>query len=572
MEIFNQSSTREDKITLCSNRDGTAARIKNIEEKYGISRQNPYTMEKTNEFNDVKALARNINFTHTYGDTHKENVNSENYHPRRENIKCMTFCFLSVSLAFVLGLIIGVSLVNTSRTLEVVNTALVLSENNTERNYLNTEKTNIKTDSRDISQKLNFETVSFTGPSLVLAKENHKGYDRDVYPKGMSDDMKDILKDNKEGREHKVEKTIYKVDYTPSERTVIFDDIYWGPLVESSLPEGYGAGSAEVWEKYVDKSEVAKMETGCGRMQNRLVTFQDGVQACVRYRQNTDQIQGEIFSFYVGRLLNLTNLAPSVIRIVDTKDRLWRNVATDIGAAQWNSNRAVVMTQYVPSLESATIPEVFKPSNRHLNKFDILKMALRENGTLSKTSDVKLQKSRSAKSNIDIFSHIDMNINKKTIDLFVELAQWSDLIVFDYLTANLDRIVNNLFNFQWNANIMDGPAHNLARRIDTGLLMFLDNESGLLHGYRLLKKYNVYHGLMLENLCLFRKGTVEALKALHRSKAVGLKLSDLYHRRNDAVIRDVLPSLPEKNVKILHERIGSVLSQVEKCEADFSKR
>lgn len=464
----------------------------------------------------------------------------------------VTYCFVSVIISFIFGLAIGI----------------ILMSGQYEERPITTDrqpyKQNTKLDKAEIKTEQNrFSAVSFTG------LENK--YNKDIYPKGLTEVMKDILKDTKSDSRHHNNIVINKT-FVPDHSTVLYDNVYWGPQIEDSMPQGYGDNSAEIWEKYIEESEVVKMEAGCGRMQNRLITFKDGLQACVRYRQNTDQIQGEIFSFYVGRLLNLTNLAPSVVRIVDLKDKLWKNVANDIASAQWGSNRAVVITQYIPSLESASIPDIFRPTNRHLNKFDILKMSLKENETeinkqiLIDKLRVKDLKIKEEKAN---FSHIEVKLNKKTIERFLELAQWSDLIIFDYLTANLDRIVNNLFNFQWNINIMDGPAHNLAKKMDSGLLIFLDNESGLLHGYRLLKKYNVYHSLMLDNLCVFRKTTVKALKRLFNSKSVGSLLSDMFHKKNSVIIRDILPSLPEKNSKILLERIGKVLNQIEKCELNF---
>lgn len=460
-----------------------------------------------------------------------------------------TYCCISVILSFILGLSIGIILMGS-------NPEIKKFEKPRNFNSPNSIKTEIK-------EKERYTAVSFTG--------EHSNFDKEVYPKGLTEDMKEILKDNKDtNHRHRITKV--NVTFIPNDMTVLYDNVYWGSEVENAMPQGYGENTAEIWDSYVSQSEIVKMEPGCGRMQNRLVTFKDGIQACVRYRQNTDQIQGEIFSFYVGRLLNLTNLAPSVVKVVDLKDKLWRNVAKDIAVAQWNTNRAVVLTQYIPSLESATIPEVFKPSNRHLNKYDILKMSQKENDTDAKQTLLDKLKSKKVKPDKDIetqnFDHIDMKLSKKTVNDFLELAQWSDLIIFDYLTANLDRIVNNLFNFQWNVNIMDGPAHNLARKMDSGLLVFLDNESGLLHGYRLLKKYNVYHGLMLDNLCVFRKRTIDSLMNLY-SQSVGAKLSSIFHKKNSVVIRDILPPLPDKNAKILQERIGKVLSQVDKCVQSF---
>jgi four-jointed box protein 1 len=475
------------------------------------------------------------------------------------------YCFLSVIVSFAFGLVIGVALMSSQQDRpNSMPRKIVRNSNEILTRSLNSLKPDTENDN---VKEERYESVSFTGPEI------HK-HRKDVYPKGLTEDMKDILKDNKiNDHKHSIERVINKTNYVPNDQTVLYDNVFWGPQIEDYMPQGYGESSADVWERYVEQSEVVKMEAGCGRMQNRLVTFKDGIQACVRYRQNTDQIQGEIFSFYVGKLLNLTNLAPSVVKVVDLKDNLWRTVASDVATAQWNTNRAVVLTQYVPSLESATIPDVFKPSTRHLNKNDVLAISLKENETTETSKQILIEKLKAKnvktiKNVTENFDHIDISLNRKTIDLFVELAQWSDLIIFDYLTANLDRIVNNLFNYQWNINIMDGPAHNLARKMDSGLLLFLDNESGLLHGYRLLKKYSVYHSLMLDNLCVFRKKTVDALRTLY-SNSVGAKLSDMFHSKNSAVIRDILPPLPEKNSKILHERIGKVLSQVEKCEQTF---
>lgn len=470
------------------------------------------------------------------------------------------YCLISVCISFILGLVIGIVLMGTTQSQIIKNNSVskkIVNESRLSRT-LNSLKFDTK-GNEITNENKRYVSVSFTG------EKDHK-FKKDIYPKSLTEDMKNILKDNKEDFKHSLN---FNKTFMVNAKTVLYGNVFWGPQVEDSMPQGYGPSTTTIWESYTNQSEVIKMESGCGRMQNRLVTFKDGIQACVRYRQNTDQIQGELFSFYVAKLMNITNLAPSVVKVVDLKDKLWQNVANEVSTAQWYSNRAVVLTQYIPSLESATIPDIFKPSNRHLNKYDILKMSLKESESkdilIDKLKDKKLKKKKEGN-----FDHIDLKLNKKTIDKFVELAQWSDLIIFDYLTANLDRIVNNLFNFQWNINIMDGPAHNLARKMDSGLLLFLDNESGLLHGYRLLKKYNVYHSLMLDNLCVFRKTTISALKELYETQTVGVKLSSMFHEKNNAVIRDILPPLPEKNVKILQERIGKVLSQVEKCEQNFS--
>jgi four-jointed box protein 1 len=159
----------------------------------------------------------------------------------------------------------------------------------------------------------------------------------------------------------------------------------------------------------------------------------------------------------------------------------------------------------------------------------------------------------------------------RTTSELVELAQWSDLIVFDYLTANLDRVVNNLYNLQWNPAMMDAPAHNLAREPNSGLLVFFDNESGLLHGYRLLGKYEAYHGALLGALCVFRRSTADAIKRLHSDKNVGHLLQARFDA-SEPEFRDFLPSLPDKSIKILNERIDRVYEQIRRCERQYSAR
>lgn len=343
---------------------------------------------------------------------------------------------------------------------------------------------------------------------------------------------------------------------------VIERDIYWGATVESALPVGFNHRQTENWNEYLRSGVVTKMEPGCGRMQNRMVTFQDGTRACARYRQNTDQIQGELFSFYLGRLLNINNLAPSGASIIDMKSSTWQQATGDIQTAQWKSMKPVVLTKWLPDLEPAGIPQPFQPLERHLNKLDV--------HNITKSSEAIAPPVDNMSSDGDSEREF-RPLKKATLKRLIELAQWSDLIVFDYLIANLDRVVNNLYNYQWNADIMAAPAHNLAQQRDTALLVFLDNESGLLHGYRLLKKYEAYHGLLLDNLCVFRRPTVEALRQL-RADGVGGRLQRMFEATTQSSVREVLPPLPEKSIKILNDRIDRVLGQVQKCRELFSSR
>ena len=318
-------------------------------------------------------------------------------------------------------------------------------------------------------------------------------------------------------------------------RTSALDDIVsgvvWSKNLDDSCPQGFEPKEVASWRRKALGMQVVGMEEGCGRMQNRLVTFKDGSQACARYRLNTDQIQGEVYSYYLARLLNITNLAPAVLLPVDTLSPQWRTVHLEMSMAQWADGRLVVLTRWLHDLAPSYIPQELREDNRKL--------------------------------------HPTLGIlGRKSLPELCDLLQWSDLIVFDYLTANLDRLVNNMFNRQWNAEMMSNPAHNL-ERTKGGSLIFLDNESGLFHGYRLLEKYHGYHESLLNSLCVFRESTAKAVKVLHKSKSVAEELHKLF--REGEIHHRHLPSIPEKNASVLQDRLAKVYDQIVKCEALYAR-
>ncbi|XP_003746603.3 extracellular serine/threonine protein kinase four-jointed [Galendromus occidentalis] len=306
--------------------------------------------------------------------------------------------------------------------------------------------------------------------------------------------------------------------------------IFWSDAAESSVPAGFHSRQATHWKAAVKAATIVDIREGCGRMQNRLVELNDQVLSCARYRPNNDQMQGELFSFYLAQLLGIPNVVPVVATRAVGKQ--WSDVIPKIQQARWQPGRPVLLSRYIDGLEPAFIPEMLRDKNRHLHP-----------------SDVK-------------------NMTRSQIQ---ELVQWSDLILFDYITANLDRVVNNLYNLQWNPDMMSSPAHNLLRNPKTGLLVFVDNESGLVHGYRLLEKYNVYHKSLLQALCVFRKQTIASIRRLVNLSPEELtQLLQKSFQANSPNMDGYLPFLPHKSIDILRQRLRHVEEQVEKCEAQYT--
>ncbi|BFZ09817.1 hypothetical protein BsWGS_12856 [Bradybaena similaris] len=317
----------------------------------------------------------------------------------------------------------------------------------------------------------------------------------------------------------------------PASISDVVNGILWSSELEQSCPRPFQLSDAEAWRRQVEELDVVKMEEGCGRMQNRLITFRDASRACARYRLNTDQIQGEIFSYYLARIFNVSNIPPTILARVDTLSPRWKTVHLQLSLAQWADAKLVVLTQHINGLFPAHIPPEFREEGRRLEPTPTM-------------------------------------LGSKSHSELCELVQWSDLLVFDYLTANLDRVINNMFNRQWNDQMMSSPAHNLEQQAD-GSLVFLDNESGLFHGYRLLEKYSSFHQSLLESLCVFRPSTAETIKRLYQSASVGEELHRLF--ASNEVLHKHLAVIPNKNLKILQHRIDDVYKQILRCEQRFGR-
>ena len=330
--------------------------------------------------------------------------------------------------------------------------------------------------------------------------------------------------------------------------SVISDNIYWSDSMEDLYPKGFTAANVSTWRQLIQEKNITDIREGCGRMQNRIIHYEDGSKACARYRINVDQIQGEVYSFYLAQGLGIHNLPPPVLAYADPKQSQWSTVQPQINSAEWSSERVVVMTPWLEDLSSVYIP-------RELRSAD---------GVLAGTNDILVD---------------------RTANDMVALMQWSDLVIFDYLTANLDRVVNNMYNQQWNDQMMNSPTHNLLsipqmesqvgdsdssskRSKGQDLLVFLDNESGLFHGYRLLDKYAPYHTSLLDSVCIFRKSTVEAVRRLHEDGDVVKELMEIY--REHEPLHNGLPQLPTNTANVLRTRLRDVYTHIEKCQARYN--
>ena len=320
---------------------------------------------------------------------------------------------------------------------------------------------------------------------------------------------------------------------SPQPMADIVRGVYWSVHLEHLTVAGFSEAQAAQWREKLRRGKVSELSAGCGRMQNRLVTLDDGSQLCARYRVNNDQIQGEVYSYYLAQLLGIHNVPPAILERADPAHARWRDVDKALDAAKWSAHKLLVLTPFVHDLRKVYIPVELREEER----------------SLAPTTP---------------------SLVNASVDELSDLLQWSDLILLDYLTANVDRVVNNMFNLQWSAGMMAAPTHNLERAGPAGPLVFMDNESGLLHSYRLLDKYSHYHDKLLAALCVFRKTTADAIKKYHKTGELASDIKELFKAREPLAER--LAPLPQANVHVLNQRLAAVYRQIVHCEHLYGHR
>ncbi|XP_069019344.1 four-jointed box protein 1 [Embiotoca jacksoni] len=309
------------------------------------------------------------------------------------------------------------------------------------------------------------------------------------------------------------------------------DGIFWSEWLEDLFPVGFTEEYARAWRKKGRTHRVVKLEPGCGRISNQLATFADGTKACVRYGINADQVQGETLTYYLASLLGITNLPPLILSQLSGDSEQWAAVRTRIGGLQWSDRAVVSLTEWISNLTGVVTPAPLRQESSGLHPV--------------------LEELR----------------NKTTAEL-VELMQWTDLIIFDYLTANFDRLVSNLFSLQWDSRVMERDTNNLLRT-PHGDLVFIDNEAGLVHGFRVLNMWEKYHNTVLSSVCVFRKRTTQRVAELHRRKDSRQRLLELY--RDSEPLSQELGFLSDEHAGVLQDRIDRLHKHILHCKGKYSQ-
>ena len=99
---------------------------------------------------------------------------------------------------------------------------------------------------------------------------------------------------------------------------IVEDGIFWSSEVEAAVPPGPTDQGVLIQMQELRDRKIKSLESPnwlhCGREKNRFVHFEDGSNACARYRgtDHAELVQGELMAFYLARLLGITN-TPAVV-------------------------------------------------------------------------------------------------------------------------------------------------------------------------------------------------------------------------------------------------------------------
>ncbi|KAK1335686.1 hypothetical protein QTO34_003479 [Cnephaeus nilssonii] len=323
----------------------------------------------------------------------------------------------------------------------------------------------------------------------------------------------------------------------PGELAVVHGGVFWSRGLEEQVPRGFSEAQAAAWLQAARGARVVALERGgCGRSSNRLARFADGTRACVRYGINPEQIQGEALSYYLACLLGLQrHVPPLALSRVEARGAQWAQVQEELRAAHWTEGSVVSLTSWLPNLTDVVVPAPWRSEDGHLRP---LRAA---GGELANRSQEEL----------------------------VDLVQWTDLILFDYLTANFDRLVSNLFSLQWDPRVMQRATSNLHRG-PGGALVFLDNEAGLVHGYRVAGMWDKYNEPLLQSVCVFRERTARRVLELHRGQDAAARLLRLYQHHEPRFPE--LAELAHPHAQLLQRRLDFLAKHILHCKAKYGRR
>ncbi|KAH3857751.1 hypothetical protein DPMN_100366 [Dreissena polymorpha] len=340
----------------------------------------------------------------------------------------------------------------------------------------------------------------------------------------------------------------------PTKSTSLTNGIFWTDFVESIVPKGQDYKDAHHLLHTVRRQKIMTLEkpkwNRCGRPQNGFLVLDDGTEMCARYRHPHDCfVYGESLSFFLSRLLHMDSVPAVVLARTNSTSKLWK--AVNIRSLDWQENRTVALIQWVDNI------------NNRGSKSYMPRLILEAFRTGKPVTGWEIEQLK--------------DLYKNPYQL-TDIVQWGTMIIFDYLTANYDRVASmqDAAEKESKPSILEESIRNLHKSLTDNKLWLIDNESGLLDAYTLLEPSNnssrffAFHDQMLKTMCVFQSSLVSSLEQLSKYTQPYVRLIEyaqsleplLQHLQND-------PNFP-LFTKLFNLRLKDVILWIRHCKTKYS--
>eukprot|EP00058_Branchiostoma_floridae_P015211 XP_002600699.1 hypothetical protein BRAFLDRAFT_67764 [Branchiostoma floridae] len=322
---------------------------------------------------------------------------------------------------------------------------------------------------------------------------------------------------------------------------IVEDGIYWAKKIEGKIPSGHSVGTMHMKRHAMRNLAVEEVLQarygGCGHGADRVLRLSDDSWLCARYREPIT---------LQGRLLGMRNV-PTVVLSQVNFTAIPEHLLFLLTAAGWQDQHIVGMVDWQGDFIEVMFPHYILDE-----------------------SETRL--------GVGSVSPMNRRMRLMSVSDLVALAQWTDLLVFDYILFNNDRLVRNLYLAQTNSTkYFHEPVKNVRRSGSNNGLWYTNNGDQLIASFSWLAgiapargdvDYSIMktiHEDLLKTTCLFRRETVLHIEKLYAQRtAADILFKEL---REKEPVGKSLPPLPRDLDfgQVLQKRIDDVYLHFQRC-------
>ena len=271
----------------------------------------------------------------------------------------------------------------------------------------------------------------------------------------------------------------------------------------------------------LEELHKTNLGTWAARMgMNNIGTLSNGDKMLMKERGSVYQMQGELFSYYLNCYLELWNAPPTALGCASAIDgkTILAAPADAPNSDRNNASTCFIISKYVEGLQD----DVYMPD--HATSLDAVSRSPRE-------------------------------LNR--------LLEWSDLILFDFLTAHTDRLLDNNLPLAPYVDLIVPLKRvpNLAKS-SSGELVFIDHEATFHRSYATARLSSVKRRRLfyyLSTLSVFRRRTLERVCGLCAESDPAAALEEYISKYDSESLR-IVSRLEQEDRTEFKERLLQVCS------------